>query len=333
MPDTGHLSDWYLEQSPACHWIVNAAGAFERIYGDADAIFGVPAQQLVGCNPVSALGSEHGSIWQHRFARALAGELVLLRERREAYTWYVGVFPIRGSSGETLAGGLAAEVTPWSTAENDLRRTVLGALKAQEFERNTTARFLHDSVGQNLTAFGLQLDLIRMDLENQQPETCARVEEIQKVLEIMMGEVREYSYELNPATVERAGLRAALDRLVTRIRKRFPGVIRLNVDPNLKLDPRIATAMHHIVQEAVHNALQHANCSVIEIAVRSTRNGPALEVRDNGKGFDPGDILAGGRGLGLLTMEHYAAQAGLVLSFVSDLGKGTAVRVSAAGGA
>ena len=65
-----------------------------------------------------------------------------------------------------------------------------------------------------------------------------------------MEEVREYSYELNPSTVERAGLRSALDRLVSRIRERFAGNLRLNVDPSLKLDPKIASAMYQIAQEA-----------------------------------------------------------------------------------
>ena len=120
---------------------------------------------------------------------------------------------------------MAREITPWSNAEQELRHTVLGALKAQEFERTMVSKFLHDSVGQNLTALGLQLDLIRMDLETVSPETCARVVEIQKLLEEMMESVREYSYELNPSTVERAGLRPALDRLASRIRARYPGTL------------------------------------------------------------------------------------------------------------
>jgi signal transduction histidine kinase len=54
-----------------------------------------------------------------------------------------------------------------------------------------------------------------------------------------------------------------------------------------------------------------------------------LEVRDNGRGFDPDDILEGGRGLGLLSMEHYAAQAGLELSIASNRGGGAIVRATA----
>jgi signal transduction histidine kinase len=53
-----------------------------------------------------------------------------------------------------------------------------------------------------------------------------------------------------------------------------------------------------------------------------------MEVRDNGKGFDPADILGGSRGLGLLSMEHYAAQAGLDLSITSDKKTGTTVRAA-----
>ena len=207
---------------------------------------------------------------------------------------------------------------------------MLGALKAQEFERNMLSKFLHDSVGQNLTALGLQLDLVRMDLESVSPEICGRIAEIQKVLETIMEEVREYSYELNPSAVERAGLRSALDRLAARIRERFPGSLRLNVDPSLKLDPKIASALYHIAQEAVENAVQHSSCSAIEIAVKSTRTGTFLEVRDNGKGFDPADLLGGCRGLGLLSMEHYAAQAGLDLSITSNRETGTTVRAAAA---
>ena len=112
------------------------------------------------------------------------------------------------------------------------------------------------------------------------------------MLEEMMEEVREFSYELNPSAVERAGLRSALDRLVTRLRQRFVGSLRLNVDPSLKINPKLASAMYQIAQEAAENAVQHSSCSTLEIAVKSSRNGTFLEVRDNGKGFDPQDLRA-----------------------------------------
>lgn len=251
MPESECLSDALLEQSPACHWLVREDLVFHRVYGNSQAVLAKTAEELTGRSALDSLGPDTAPAWCSRFARALAGETLYLRERLGGGTWYITVFPVRTKDGSRYAGGIAREITPWNTAEQELRNTVLGALKAQEFERNTLSKFLHDVVGQNLTALGLQLDLVRMDVETVSPETCVRLTEIQKVLETIMEQVREYSYHLNPSAVERAGLRSALDRLVIHIRERFTGGLRVNVDPSLKLDPKLASAFYHIAQESV----------------------------------------------------------------------------------
>lgn len=329
MAHAGWLPEALLQQSPACFWAVTPKGVFRSIYGDPSSLFGKPAAALKGKAAATVLHTRLANTWTGRFARAFAGETLLLRERRGNSTWYVSLFPIRRRRRIVYAAGMAREVSPWSTAELELRHTVLGALKQQEADRRAASRFLHDSVGQNLTALGLQIDLVRMDLEATSPDASARLAEIQTVLETMMEQVREYSYELNPSIVERAGLWPALDRLVSRTRTRFPGSVSLHADRAAKIPPGVATALYHIAQEAIENALQHASCSLIEIAVKSTRSGPILAVRDNGRGFDPEDILGVRRGLGLLSMEHYATQAGLELSFFSQPDAGTEVRAGA----
>jgi signal transduction histidine kinase len=335
------LAETFLKQSPACFWIVKGSVAtpkrsreryhqigFERVWGRSWALFGSEPEKLMGAQCSCVLAADAAATWCERFGRALEGESLMLRERRGQTIWFISLFPIQGVHGETWAGGIGREITEWNVAEQQLRQTVLAALKSQEFERAKMARFLHDLVGQNLTALGLQLDLIRMDLEDAAPAVGARVTEVQKALGEMMEAVREYSYELNPSTVERAGLRTALDRLLVRSRERFAGVLRVNVDPSLKVEPGLASAMYKIAQEAVENAVTHAGCSAIDISLKTARTGIVLEVRDNGRGFDPGDVLGGHRGLGLLSMEHYAAQAGLELSIVSTRDSGTLVRAA-----
>jgi signal transduction histidine kinase len=325
------LAEIFLQQIPACHWMLDAGGVFVRLYGDPAPLFGKPAAQLAGRPFAQALGPELAETWSGRFGRTLAGEIVVLRERRGGASWSIFLFPIRVGGEVRYAGGSAREATIWAAAEQELRSTVLGALRAQEYQRSSVSTFLHDTVGQNLTALGLQLDLVRMDLESAVPAMCEQVADIQKLLETIVEQVREYSYELNPSTVERAGLRTALDRFPSRIRQRYTGVLRINVDPSLKIDSKIAVAMYHVALEAVENAVQHSSCSTIEIAVKSTRTGPRLEVRDNGKGFDPGDLRSGSRGLGLLTMEHYAAQAGMDLSIKSGGTTGTVIMLEPPG--
>jgi signal transduction histidine kinase len=325
------LIEAYLQQSPACHWLVDRTPSFVAIYGDSAQLLRGPREALLGRAAAEALDPAIVRNWLERIARGFQGETLQLSEPVGSHIWQISLFPIRVEDEIPYVAVLARETSAWGNAEQELRRTVLGALKAQEFERNSVSKFLHDVVGQNLTALGLQLDLLRMDLETVSPDSCSRIAEIQKVLEFMMEQVREASYSLNPSAVDRAGLRSALDRLVGRIRERFMGTIRLNVDPSLKVDKRFASAFFHIAQEAVENALQHSSCSMIEIAVKSTKAGMFLEVRDNGCGFDSADIRAGRRGLGLLSMEHYAAEAGLELSIISNRDSGTLVRAASNG--
>lgn len=333
------LEESFLQQSPACFWIVKGSPSavkrsqaryehmmFERVWGRPVPLFGKPPEQLTGVPCREALTAAAGPMWCERFERVMEGETLLLRERRGDAVWFVSLFPLHFPGEAGWAGGIGREITQWNLAEQQLRHTVLGALKAQEFERGKMSRFLHDSVGQNLTALGLQLDLICMDLEGSAPEVCRRAAEVQKALGEMMEAVREYSYELNPSTVERAGLRTALDRLATRTRDRFTGSLRVNVDPSLKVEPGLASALYQIAQEAVENAVQYSGSSSIDISVKTARGATVLEVRDNGRGFDPDNLQGGHRGLGLLSMEHYAAQAGLELSIVSARDVGTTVR-------
>jgi signal transduction histidine kinase len=323
-------SDALLEQSPACHWLIDSHGVFERIYGDCLPLLGKIPAELAGRSIASVLPPELAALWTGRIGKVFNnGKSIELRERCGKSTWDISVFPVHLDGRVGYAGVLAREVTAWGNAEQQLRYTVLSALEAQGSERKSVARFLHDSIGQNLTALGMQLDLVRMDMESNLPDAGSRLIEIQGILGQMMEEVREYVNELNPSTVERVGLPPALERLGARIRARFTGTLRLEINPDMQLEPKIASAIFRITQEAVENALQHSGCSTIEIEVQSTRTGTLLEVRDDGQGFDSGELIGRFRGLGLLGMEHYASQAGLELSILSRPGAGTTIRAKA----
>jgi hypothetical protein len=116
MPDAGSLAEIFLQQSPACQWIVSMDGTFARIYGDPLPLFGRTAAELVGHIPGDVLEPDEAAAWRGRFTRALGGEMMLLRERRAKGTWYVTVFPLRVDGETRFAGGSAREITPWSAA-------------------------------------------------------------------------------------------------------------------------------------------------------------------------------------------------------------------------
>ncbi len=198
-------------------------------------------------------------------------------------------------------------------------------IEARDRERARISRLLHDEVGQVLSAAGLQLDLLRMDCA-QEPPLAARIAEAQKLLEQAVGQVRSLSYALNPAIVERAGLKGALEELIERSRKVFSGRLEFAWDGGLRLPGQAAEACYRIVELALENALRHSGAGRIE--VRCRRQGPEaiVEIRDDGCGFAAGQAGRPGRGMGLRLMEHLARRGGLELSLASEPEKGTIVK-------
>ena len=314
-----------LDQIPACHWTVNRDGVFERIYGDTMPLFGKPLSEVAGQPAASVISPAALPIWQERFNRAFAGEFFMHREQIDGRIWSIAVFPLHIGPSAVHAGCVVRDISDFFAANLELRRTVMGALKLQDSQRARSGKFLHNVVGQNLAALGLRLDLVRMDLDGQPPAACRRIEEMQTLLESIMEQVRDFSYELNPSAVERVGLRSALERLAVRVRSEFDGTVRIEVDSSVAFQPSGALALYQIAEEAAENAVCHSGCSSIEIAVRSAGGGASLEVRDNGHGFDPDNLERMRSGLGLLTMEHHAAGAGLSLSISSSRQSGTVV--------
>jgi signal transduction histidine kinase len=85
--------------------------------------------------------------------------------------------------------------------------------------------------------------------------------------------------------------------------------------------------MERIAAEAVDNAVRHGGCEHIEIIVKTTRGQTAMEIRDDGCGFDPDEARRSARGLGLPMIEYCAAKAGLELSITAKEDAGAKIKV------
>jgi two-component system sensor kinase FixL len=210
--------------------------------------------------------------------------------------------------------------------ERSLASLLVSVMNAREQEDARVSRILHDEVGQVLSAIGLQLDLLRMDLNDNAAGSSKRILHIQKVLERAVAQVRDLSTGLNPSIVERTGLQFALDRLVGRYRKDFHGTIRLLFDSSVRLPVQAATAVYKIAEQAIENAVVHSGATRIEVLVRSAKPGVSLEVRDNGAGIAPEHQALDKEGLGLHLMRYHSTQAGMRFSVASIAEKGTIVK-------
>ncbi len=198
-------------------------------------------------------------------------------------------------------------------------------IQAQEEERRRVARDLHDEAAQALTAVHLGLHHLAHQVGAQaRPE----VESLAALARETMDAVRNLAQDLHPHALDELGLLPALEDWVGRV------VRRSGVDVCLEASaewPRLAlaleTAAFRIAQEAVTNALRHAQAHTVCVRLGVDAGAVVLEVADDGTGFDANGAAGGVRGMGLFNMEQRARQAGGLLTIWSRPGGGTRVRL------
>lgn len=202
---------------------------------------------------------------------------------------------------------------------------LVAAVNEREVELTRVSSVLHDQVSQVLSAIGLQLDVMRLDFKKQLPEIEVRTAEIQEMLERVINQLRDLSFELNPSVVERAGLHAALDRLAGRIRQNLLGTFRIYFDPSVRIPTSVATAFYKIAERALEGCTSRPGCSQIEIQVKRTHSTFVLEVHDNS---DFSKLAAEEWAFMEMMMEHYASQNDISIKIKRAQNKGMVVRAS-----
>ncbi len=207
----------------------------------------------------------------------------------------------------------------------DLPSVISRMIEERDEEVARIGRVLHDEIGQLLTAAGFRLEALRRESSPSPERLDAEIREILAVFDRVITEVRELSHALPFSALERLGLGPALEHVVAERRKATGATIRLMVDPHAKVTGRAAQAMCRIAEEALDNACAHSGAKVIQVLLKPSSRGSALEVKDDGAGFDLRTVEAGDGGFGIALMRHIAARAGLGLVIDSQPGIGTIV--------
>ncbi len=230
------------------------------------------------------------------------------------------------------------DITERRRAEEDLhsyadrlRVTSRRLVEVQEAERRLLAGELHDRVGQNLTALGLNLSIVASGLPAEDyPELAARLEESSVLVQGTVDAMRNVMAELRPHALDDYGLPAALRTLAASFSRRTGIQVAFQGDaPATELPKPVDLAMFRIAQEALNNVAKHSNADHVEIAVKRVNGLATLSVRDNGVGFDPRRIGASnnGAGWGLLIMRERAEAVGAGFSLHAEPDAGVQVLV------
>ena len=205
-------------------------------------------------------------------------------------------------------------------------------ITAQEEERRSIARELHDEVGQVLTEVNVEISLAQRALELKGVGGHL-LDEAQAVTDSALQSVRDLSQLLHPAVLDDLGLPAAIDWYLRGTARRHG--LRVDLE-QAGMPDRVAAdaevAAYRIVQEAVTNVVRHANARTCRVRlVHTTAEGGALtvEVEDDGTGFDAEAMgrIGAQRGLGMVGIRERVAQLRGTLTVDSVPGRGTRVVV------
>jgi signal transduction histidine kinase len=221
-----------------------------------------------------------------------------------------------------LASALRQRAEQANNRERELR---ILYEQAQELvslqERQRLARELHDSVSQALYAIGLGAHTAREALESDPEQAMASIDYVLALAEAGLAEMRALIFELRPESLEMEGLVAALTKQVAVLRTRY----KLTVEADLGEEPTLSLETKHmlyrVAQEALHNIVKHARATKVNLHLAGEENEFILEVRDNGRGFNPAEPFPGH--LGLRSMNERVTRMGGTLTIESVPEQGT----------
>lgn len=211
--------------------------------------------------------------------------------------------------------------------EERLRDLSTRAVLLQEAERRVIARELHDSAGQALTAIRINLQIIAQLAPEPDGKIARLAARTLTVVDATLEEIRRAVSMLGPAILDDVGLAAAVERLCEDFEREDLEIVReIDVPPG-GLSAALESVCYRVVQEALTNVARHAGASEVRVKLGVEPSRICLEVRDNGRGFVPGERAEGSGGRGLVGMRERVELLGGSLRIDSAPGNGAAIRV------
>jgi len=192
------------------------------------------------------------------------------------------------------------------------------AIEASEGERARLAADLHDVPIQELSGVIARLELL--------PEAAGERDALRRIA----AELRTMTSDLRPPVLDDLGLPMAIESLADQY-AHDGTALRVDIAdrtrPDDARDPKVDLAIYRVTEEAVRNAMIHADAQRVDVTGIIAGDRVEIEVRDDGRGLDQRALERARRAghAGLIAMRHRAEAIGARLSLRSELGSGVSV--------
>lgn len=241
----------------------------------------------------------------------------------------LGILLMTSAYAARLEGRLRTQLERDARISSELQQTAAKVLNAQEEERRSIARELHDEVGQVLTAIRVELDVAQRAIESA-GGSAAPLAEAQTITDGALKTVRNITQLLHPAALDDLGLPTVIDAALRGLARRhnLRGELhQVGLPPRLTREVELAA--YRIVQEALTNIARHARATRCQVRLTGLDRRLLVEVEDDGIGFvEDTDRPIVARGLGLVSIRERAARLGGTFNILSSPGAGTRLIVT-----
>ena len=204
----------------------------------------------------------------------------------------------------------------------ELERLSRRLVEAQEAERQSISRELHDEVGQTLGALLVDVGHLSNLLPPDDKIAQEQIGRIKTAAETAVKSIRDMALLLRPPMLDDLGLVPALEWQARETSRRGDMEVEVHAEELTgDLSDEVKVGIYRLVQEALQNAATHAHAKNAKVIVRHEGVSVVVEIIDDGRGFQPQRT----RGMGILGMEERVRQLGGTFFVRSAPGKGTTV--------
>lgn len=221
-----------------------------------------------------------------------------------------------------------SDITERKRTEKRIQSLTHELIRAQERERSTIARELHDTTLQDLVALKLKTDMLLFDQEELPAKVRQWTKEQSDILQQAITSLRNLAYDLHPAGLKQWGLVKTLDNCCHDFSERNGTNVTFNSSGTqaLTIGPEAEINLYRLVQEGLNNIRKHADASNVKISMVADPHEIILTIEDDGKGFDVDEreqASIAEKRLGLRSMKERVSLLGGEIKIESYYGKGT----------